>query len=304
MNGIRGIFSAHPKISIIAGIVIILVFLFIGFRANGNAGDIAGDEGTDDTSTEEVEDPEEVDNVNGGTDKMLAQLQPDLEAEYGKPPEGFIWDQQGNPISLGIKGMDSEDVVYAYVRAISTLDMGTAQKLSRETSVVEKYADYFSKNNSTTTDYSDQTQKNIYQQTMLSLENKGVSDSSVFAENQRVYTFNASIIDLSDKSFWNDEKDEVLKKIYDADEGQSDSTKAELYVNDYIVKHYKSGNAKKKDITFSLTVQKYPDINSGWVVSIDKELDDELSYKEGTSVAEYIMSQYRDYKQDKSTEGN
>lgn len=307
-SGIKGFIESHPKLKWGALIVaIILVFWMVGqgYSSNKKQEETKEQESVEQVREDIAEDENDApDSINGGTDEMLARLQDDLKTEYGDPPEGFIWDQQGNPVSLGIKSMSSEDVVYSYLRAISTLDLGMAQKLSRGSSVVSRYSDYYSSTSNNNTDYADNQSRGTYRQTMLSLENNGVSDSSVFADNKRVYSVKATVIDLSDKDFWEKDKKNLFKEIYKADQGQSDTTKAELYVNQYVLDHYKSKDAKKSDVSFTVTVEKYPDLNSGWLISIDKELDDILSYSDGTTVTENIMTEYRYYKQDQSSSGD
>lgn len=289
-------------VMVIIAIVAVMSLLVLGARAQ------RAEEAAEQKAAEELQANQEEesapDSINGGTDQMLYRLQEDLEYEYGPAPDGFIWDQQGNPISLGIASMSSEDAVYAYLRSLSTLDMGMAQKLSRGSTVVERYSDYFTSTRQDNTDYSDDLSKDIYKVSLLSIQNNGVADSSVFAENKRVYTVKATMIDLTDKEFWREDETTLFENIYKADQGQSDSTKAELYVNEYIMSHYNSGNAKTRDVTFNITVEKYPDLNSGWLVSIDSELDDLLGYTDGTPVNENIMTEYRHYKQDRITEGN
>lgn len=239
-----------------------------------------------------------VNSINGGTDEMLYRIQPDLEKEYGVPPEGFIWDQQGNPISLGVSNMSSEDVVYSFIRSLTTLDMGLAQKLSRGSTVVANYAGNFTEMSNIRTDYSEDLFRDVYKVGLLSLENKGVEDSAVFADNKRVYTVKGNMVDLTDKEFWLDDRDSLFERMYEADQSQSDTTQAQLIVNEYVTDYYSSSKAKTKDVTFSITVEKYPDLNSGWLVSLDSDLDALLSYTDGVPVNQHIMTEYRKYKQD------
>lgn len=277
---------------------------------NGGDGQTTGseetpsDEGTD-TATPgnglddfETEPP----SINGGTDEVLARMQESLKQEYGEPPEGFIWDQQGNPISLGIPDMSSEDVVYTYLRALSTLDMGIAQKLSRGSSVIETYAEYHSGSASSIVDFNDEYKRDAYKEGMLSLEVLGVEDSSVFAENKRAYTVNVKMVDFTDKDFWVKDKETLFTQMWEYDQIQDDESRAEQYVNDYVLKHYQSGKAVKKEVTFTVTVQRYPDINSGWLVSVDTDLDTILKNKEGLSSNTFIMNQYREYRKNRQVE--
>lgn len=303
-------FADHPKAKWLVAILLILAiigYFVIGARNGAIEASRGGGEATPSASAEPsdaadpavIDDGEVTEGVNGGTDKLLASMQEDLKEEYGEPPEGFVWDQFGNPVSLGIAGMESEDVVYTYLRSVSTLDMGMAQKLSRESTVLETYGTYFNSKNVATADSETDFEKNVYRLAMLSLANDGIQDSSVFAANQRAYTVNATMLDLTDKSFWLADKDKLFAQIYEYEEVQNDSKKAEQYINDYILNHYESGKAKTRKVSFTLTVQKYPDLNSGWLVSIDKDLDTLLSGKDANSLNQNIMSEYNNYKRER-----
>lgn len=69
-------------------------------------------------------------------DSILLQQQPELVKSFGKVPEGYIWNTDGTLLSLGDKDMSAEEVVYAYLSGIRTLDFSMAQKYSRGSSVV------------------------------------------------------------------------------------------------------------------------------------------------------------------------
>lgn len=294
----------HPKKTIAVLSVIALIVIVMSFRAYNSTRD-AEDPGSQGTATEasvvEPTDEETTsDTINNGTDKLIARVQEDLVAEYGTPPKGFVWDRNGKPISLGIKDMTSDDVVYTYIRSLSTLDMGIAQKLSREASVVETYSEYFdSTGNTGKRDYNDEYNRESYRAAMLSIQNNGIQDGSVFAENRRVYTVNASVIDLTDKEFWVKDKDKLFNQIYQYDEVQGDSEKADTYVNGYILEYYKSDKVKRRDVQFTVTAERYPDLNTGWLVSIDDDLNKILKNENSTPVNRHIMSQYSRYKQER-----
>ena len=44
-----------------------------------------------------------------------------------------------------------------------------------------------------------------------------------------------------------------------------------------------------------ITLERYPDIDSGWLVSIDKDIDDAAKYNNGTLVTNYITEQFRQW---------
>ena len=239
-----------------------------------------------------------------GTDAYLMSMQPELRKSFGTPPKGFIWDLNGNTISLGDKSKSSEDVLYAYIRALSTLDMATAQKYSRDAKVVETYNDYFSKENANQSDYQEQFIRNMYKQALTSMEITGIESSSKFANNKVVYTVKLSMLDLTAKDFWEKDKNKLYKDMLGYESKENDSTKLEIFLYDYILKYYKSDTAVKRSVSFDITLQRYPDIDSGWLVSIDKDIDDAARYSNGTLVTNYITEQFRQWKIDQSSNDN
>lgn len=230
-----------------------------------------------------------------GTDAYLMSMQPELRKSFGTPPKGFIWDLNGKGISLGDKSKSSEDVLYSYIRALSTLDLATAQKYSRDAKVVETYNDYFSKANANQADYQEQFMRNMYKLALTSMEITGVESSSKFASNKSVYTVTISMLDLTAKDFWESDRENLFKKLSGYESKENDSTKLEIFIYDYILNYYKTPTAVKRTVSMDITLERYPDIDSGWLVSIDKDIDDAARYNNGTLVTNYITEQFRQW---------
>lgn len=230
-----------------------------------------------------------------GTDAYLMSMQPELRKSFGTPPKGFIWDLNGKGISLGDKSKSSEDVLYSYIRALSTLDLATAQKYSRDAKVVETYNDYFSKANANQADYQEQFMRNMYKLALTSMEITGVESSSKFASNKSVYTVTISMLDLTAKDFWESDRESLFKKLSGYESKENDSTKLEIFIYDYILNYYKTPTAVKRTVSMDITLERYPDIDSGWLVSIDKDIDDAARYNNGTLVTNYITEQFRQW---------
>lgn len=227
------------------------------------------------------------------TDNLLLQMQPDLIASYGKLPDGYIWDVDGSLLSLGDPDMSAEEVVYAYLNGLRTLDLSMAQKYSRDSVVLDTYESYFDENNKNQ-DYTDQFIRNMYREALLSFNVKGITNSTVFAENMQVFTVDVEMLDLTDKDFWKKDKIELYRNldIYDSD--QSDSTRADIYLYDYILDYYQSEDAATRDVSFDLTLQRYPDLDTGWLVSVDTDVDSACRYADGRLVVSYINEMYID----------
>src|SRR5699024_3000725 len=138
------------------------------------------------------------------TDNLLLQMQDDLIKTYGQVPDGYIWDIDGELLSLGDKSMTAEDVVYSYLNGLRTLDFSTVQKYSRSSIVVDTYEWYISETDKNT-DYTDQFLRNMYREALLSMQVEGIENSTVFAENKQVFSVKVNMLDLTDKDFWYDD---------------------------------------------------------------------------------------------------
>ena len=271
------------------------LFIFLMVAANNHAKQKKLKEqqaSTEQVTTEETKDSK---SYTEGTDAYLMSMQPELRKSFGTPPEGFIWDLNGKGISLGDKSKSSEDVLYTYIRALSTLDLATAQKYSRDAKVVETYNDYFSKANANQADYQEQFMRNMYKQALTSMEIIGVESSSKFASNKSVYTVTISMLDLTAKDFWEKDRVNLFKKLSGYESKENDSTKLEIFLYDYILNYYKTPTAVKRTVSMDITLERYPDIDSGWLVSIDKDIDDAAKYNNGTLVTNYITEQFRQW---------
>lgn len=278
------------KVLLIIAVVVVLV-LFIG-RAVFSTMQAQQDQQDADAYTKQL-----LEEAKAGdsevTDSLLLQMQDDLIKTYGQVPDGYIWDIDGTLLSLGDPDMTAEEVVYAYLNGLRTLDISSAQRYSRDSMVISTYESYFDETNRNT-DYTDQFLRNMYREALLSMEIEGIENASMFAENMQVFTVRVKMLDLTLKDFWFDDKMEIYRnlRVYDSD--QNDSTRAEMYLYDYISNYYSSDDAAMRETTFDLTVQRYPDLNTGWLVSIDTDIDSACRYADGTLVVSYINEMYRD----------
>ena len=285
--------KSHKKSTF--AIIGVILFIILMVSANNHAKQKKLKEQQASTEQVSTEEPNNSKSYTEGTDAYLMSMQPELRKSFGTPPEGFIWDLNGKGISLGDKSKSSEDVLYTYIRALSTLDLATAQKYSRDAKVVETYNDYFSKANANQADYQEQFMRNMYKQALTSMEITGVESSSKFASNKSVYTVTISMLDLTAKDFWEKDKDNLFKKLSGYESKENDSTKLEIFLYDYILNYYKTPTAVKRTVSMDITLERYPDIDSGWLVSIDKDIDDAAKYNNGTLVTNYITEQFRQW---------
>lgn len=273
--------------------VVILFVLVIIFR--GCAGSVSEkkqrEQALKDAQEQQATEDTSANAVDTSADSILLQQQPDLAKAYGSVPEGYIWDTDGTLLSLGDSSMSAEDVVYAYLNGIRTLDFSMAQKYSRNSVVVSNYGEYFDAS-SANSDYFDSFMRNMYKQALLSIEVQDITDNSVFAENKQVFTVKLKMLDLTSKDFWEKDKEAIYDTLYVYSSDESDSTKGEMYLYDYVLNYYQSDVAKTRTVSVNLTVEKYPDINTGWLVSVDSDINKACNYTDGTLMVNYINKMY------------
>lgn len=284
--------SKHKVAVIIVVVVIVLIYGVRGYNAKVQADRIAEQQKQEEEQRER-EEMEEANDESNTNDSQLLSMQPDLIQEYGKLPKGYIWDLDGSLFSLGDKTLSAEEVVYSYLNGLRTLDFSTVQKFSRGSTVVENYEGYFS-DKEKNTDYTDNFIRNMYKQALLSMQIEGVVNSTVFAENKEVFTVKVKMLDLTLKDFWLKDKPTIYKnmQIYSTDE--DDTTKMDIYLYDYVAKYYSAKNAPTRSVSFDLTVQRYPDLDTGWLISVDTDVDNACRYTDGKLVVSYIKEKYYD----------
>lgn len=277
----------HWKLSLLIFCVFAVIFIFTGaIRARNQQGQSNNPSDPQNSVQNDNNTPH-----SNSEDSILMKQQPELIARYGSLPDGYLWNLDGTLLSQGDKSMSAEEVLYAYLNGLKSLDFSMAQKYSRNSRVVSTYTGYFDSKN-TTTDYSDSFYRNIYKHALLSMQIVRIEDNSVFADNKQVFTVRVQMLDLTDKTFWEKDKYEIYSalKIYN----NEDSTKADIFLYDYILAYYKSGEASTREVTFDITLEKYADLDTGWLVSIDTDIDNACKYTDGTPVIRHIKAMYLD----------
>lgn len=253
-----------------------------------NAEVTMGTDATEETTAE----PEET--VSPLYNQDLMNKQPDLVQKYGALQDGFIWDYDGTVVSLGDKSLTAEESMYAFLNGIRTLDFNSAQRYSKGSYVVSRYNDFFNSSDSRSDSYEENFYRNMYTLVLMSLQVHGVTNIATFADNKQVFTVELEIIDLSDKDFWLDDKEEIFDNMYIYDQEEEDDSKQSQYIYEYILNYYKSSDVKKRTVTANITLEKDATLDTGWLVTIDKDVDNYCYYTDGVSINKYIMYQYRE----------
>jgi hypothetical protein len=224
------------------------------------------------------------------------QVQQQLVKKYGDAPEGFEWDKQGNLIALSDDESTPEDVMYYFLRSLSVLDFSTAQRYSDNSYVISSYQKYYTDQQESRTSYYNNFLRKQFKFSLESLEVLSIEDTAVFADGTEYITIKVNTLDLTDKDFWEADKDEIFQTMRTYEETETDNTKAKQYLYDYIYSKYEDGTVGKKESTLELILTKSN--GEGWLVTGDGELNDLLQYNKGVDVAQYIINEYTDWYKD------
>lgn len=228
------------------------------------------------------------------------QIQKMLREKYGEPPEGFEWGYTGELIALGTEDLSQEDVIYTYIRALSILDFATAQRVASSSSILDMYNEYFGVGSQALADYYNNFLRKQFRVALQSVEIDAIEDIGIFADGTAYITVRINCIDLTNKDFWQEDREEIFNTMRFYDETEMDSVKKESYVYDYIYQAYLDNKIGKHSVTVDFVVDK---LNAGgWLISNDSEFKQVLSYESGVDVAAYIMQLYNEWYRDKKLE--
>lgn len=207
---------------------------------------------------------------------------------YGEAPQGFRWADDGELVPVSDEGLTDEEVAWQYLRALSMLDMETAQKYAYTSSIIPKYHDFYDTDASKS--YYSQFQRKIFTKSLLALQIDSLDTKGVFANGRRVCTFTVTVLDLSYKDFWKDDSDSFFIELNAYLAGERDSTKGQQFIFDKILDFYESGECPTKTTQVDIVLDKV--YKGGWLISDDNELRMLCEYTDGTSVYSYIMEEY------------
>ena len=208
--------------------------------------------------------------------------------KYGEAGEGYYWSEDGTRMALGDQNLSETEVIRTFLRSLSTLDFATAQKYAYKDQVLKTLNAYYNSESEFT--YSESFKKAMYQQFLLSMEIEGIESQATFADDKSSVTVKIKALDLSNKDFWKEDKDALMKGIYSYRKTEADSTKARNFLYEYVTNYWKSEVAQKKAITINLTLTKTG--AGGWLISNDMDLDNYAKYSEGETVINNILKDY------------
>lgn len=209
---------------------------------------------------------------------------------YGEPPAGFRWSTSGELIALGDNTKTPEDVGYSYIKALAQLEFATASKYSSTASIPDNYnAMYKNQVSQGITQFT----RSLYKEVLLSIEVNEVESVAIFDNGRYIITFNLNILDLTDKEFWLKDMDTIYNNLYSYTAGEGDTSKANQYLYDYLLDYYSSDDAKKREVSVDIVIDKVT--NGGYLVSSDIDLDSLCRYQNGAVVSDFVWQCYNEW---------
>ena len=289
-----GNFNLSKKTIIIGGVVFLILILLI---VSNNVKKQNAIKKAQEQAQEQAK--EQTQTNNSASVDADAQLQASLVEKYGNPPKGFEWDVTGNLVAKGTDDKSSaEEVLYRYLRALSILDFSTAEKYSKDSTVIADYKNFYDDSTKKVDDYYSDFLRKQFKSSLASMQIMSVSDTAVFANGTQNITVKLKLLDLSNRDFWYADKDKLFNDMYTYDRTESSDTKKMQYLYNYITDSYGTadnnwGKVGLKEYQVELVLTKGN--GKGWLVSNDGELAPLLQYEKGFDVASYINSQYSEW---------
>ena len=167
------------------------------------------------------------------------QIQMQLRAKYGIPPEGFQWSYQGELVPLAtIEDMSAEDIVYTYLHSIHMMDFATAQRVAAKSSIISLFDNYYDAISNALVSTKDMYKRKLIKLTLDKMTIDGISNTIVQADGTYIFTVDITGLDLTNKDFWRNDELNLYQSMYVFDKTETDSTKKEQFIYDYLYDAY------------------------------------------------------------------
>ncbi len=281
-------FYIRKKTLVIVGIVLLVLFVIIKFNQAKKQKEL--EERMLAQSAIGIEDMQE----QGTYLSLDEQIQMQLREKYGIPPEGFQWDYQGNLVPIAsIEDMSAEDIVYTYLQSVHVMDFATAQRVAAKSTIITMVDDYYSDVSNALVTTSDLFKRKLIKLTLDKMTIEGISNTIVQADGTYIFTVDINCLDLTNKDFWRNDALDLYQSMYVFDKTETDSTKKEQFVYDYIYEQYSKDACGYKTSSVDIMVGKAN--AGGYLVTDDTSLRKLLLYEDGVDVASYINLQYNDW---------
>lgn len=270
------------RTKIIVGVVVFLVGFYVIFggdyRASRKNGGTNTSEVTDNTETTE----EPTEELSDEESEQQAYIK-----AWGEPPEGYKWNDDKELVPISDSSLSPEDVLYGYSKGCAMLDFATAGRYAKNSSVISQYENYYSQD----VEYDERLDfmRKVYKRVLEVTNIEEILDTATFSDGTLVYTVKVSTIDLSNKDFWLNEKEQLFMDMYSQRHDKKDDLQARKYVYDKIVEYYNSDSVQmvEKNIEIKLAPS-----DGSYFVTDDSSLKALCTYSEGEQVVDYIFEQY------------
>lgn len=227
---------------------------------------------------------------NGEEYSEEEEMQKVLEGIFGEAPEGFRWSDNGELLAVSDDSVMPEDVLFSFLRSLSMLDFANAKKYSSQSSIITLYNNYYS-NDSLSGDYIAFARK-LLSECLTKTELLNIEREAVFAQGQKVYTVNIQLPDLSMRTFWEGQEDELFSQYRDRISTGNGGTAMEfIYAN--LLDYFSSDNYPIRNITVDIVLNKVT--NGGWLVTDDSDLATYLVYDDVGITAEKFKQEYESW---------
>ena len=101
--------------------------------------------------------------------------------------------------------------------------------------MVTTYSEAVKSSNSTKlVDEAQMFKRDSFKTAMQSMQIESVQSAGIAADKQQTFEVTLSVIDVTNKDFWESEKDAIYEQLWKLDKVQGDSQAAQQWLNDYL----------------------------------------------------------------------
>lgn len=291
IKGLVQYFRDHKKarIFLIIGLVIAVI---IGLQSYAAAQEQARIQAELDREAAEALETQKQEDMS-----LLDEEQYSLNSKYGDAGKGYVWTDEGARRAQGDPDLEPEEVAYRYMQGITKLQFDQVEKYAYPSTIIKSFERLFDSKGEY--DSTTKFRSAVWRQALASIEILGIDNVITTANDKMVYTFNVRTIDLSYKTFWQEDKDQIFADLKETTAREGDQTKIRSYLYDYVTAYYQSEGVEKKAAKVDIILEKTQ--TSGWIVTNDAEVDALGRYPDddiNAGPVGKIMEEFQDWYQD------
>lgn len=290
-NSFRKYLKEHKKARI-ALIVVSVIIAIGGLQAYSNAQERAKVQAELDKEASEAVEVQEQEEMS-----VLDEEQYTLQQKFGDPGQGYAWTDDGEKRAQGDTNLKPEDVAYRYMQGLTKLQFDQVEKYAYPSTIIASFERLFDSKGEY--DSTVQFKGAVWKQVLSSMEILGIDNVITTANNKMVYTFNIRVLDLSYKTFWQEDKDKIFEDLKETTVREGDQTKIRNYLYDYVTTYYQSENPEMRTSKVNIILEKTQ--ASGWIVVQDAEINALAQYADddiNAGVVGKIIEEFQDWYQE------